>query len=181
MPYPAKIHPETIENAALRIVEEEGWEALSMRRLAKGLGVRPSSLYNHYADRAALERALAKRATQTLFELLAPQAGKLKEMGRVYVAFAEANPALYHLLAETLSGEEGSEEGKALWQLLLNAVGKLSRDADDTSGAVAFWSFLHGYVALQKAGKFGSSGPQGGLERGLEALARGLKNKGNIL
>lgn len=58
------------------------------------------------------------------------------------------------------------------WNLLLKMVGEVSGDPDDTPGAVTVWSFLHGYVSLERAGRFGASGPQGGFQRGLESLIR---------
>src|SRR5512143_3729893 len=39
---------------ALRIVDDEGVEALSLRRLAEGLGVTPMSIYWHVRDKAEL-------------------------------------------------------------------------------------------------------------------------------
>jgi TetR/AcrR family transcriptional regulator, tetracycline repressor protein len=40
--------------AALALVEEQGLDALTMRRLASELGVTPMSLYNHVSDKAEL-------------------------------------------------------------------------------------------------------------------------------
>ncbi len=177
MPFPAKTTQEAILKAAIELVEQEGWAALSMRRLGQLLGVQASSLYHHFPDRAALEAALGRLATQTLWNRLsrAGVRGKLKPLANAYLEFARENPALYHLVAGVPSAGDESPEAKAVWKLLLEVV------EDDTAAAVAVWSFLHGYATLDAAGKFGKSGPRGGLARGLTALATGLRAKEHIL
>ena len=59
---------------------------------------------------------------------------------------------------------------------MLARVREVTSREDDTAAAVAFWSFLHGFVSLERSGLFGLSGAQGGLEVGLEALLIGLPN-----
>jgi TetR/AcrR family transcriptional regulator, tetracycline repressor protein len=49
---------EGILGAALRIVDEEGLEALSMRRLAADLGVNPMSIYHHMPGKGAVVSGL---------------------------------------------------------------------------------------------------------------------------
>jgi TetR/AcrR family transcriptional regulator, tetracycline repressor protein len=46
-----------IAEAALRLVDAEGIDGLSMRKLAQDLGVAPMSLYTHLADREAVLEA----------------------------------------------------------------------------------------------------------------------------
>jgi len=56
---PPKLSRASIVAAALALLDREGAEALTMRRLGSELGVEAMSLYRHVADRAALIRALA--------------------------------------------------------------------------------------------------------------------------
>jgi AcrR family transcriptional regulator len=58
---PAKLSTESILDAALALIDREGAEALTMRRLGGELGVEAMSLYRHVADRAALLEGLADR------------------------------------------------------------------------------------------------------------------------
>ena len=44
--------------AGRQLLEEEGLEALTMRRLAERVGIRAPSLYKHLPDKAALEAAI---------------------------------------------------------------------------------------------------------------------------
>lgn len=54
MPRTPKITRAQILSAALGIVDDEGLDALSMRRLGQRLGVEAMSLYNHVPDKAAV-------------------------------------------------------------------------------------------------------------------------------
>ena len=71
----------------------------------------------------------------------------------------------------------GSKASKAVWNLLLEVVTAISGHPDDTAAAVATWSFLHGYATLEHSGAFGPSGPQGGLERGVEAFLNNFRHR----
>lgn len=55
------LNREKILDAALAIADEEGLSGLSMRRLAKALGVEAMALYNHVANKTAILDGLADR------------------------------------------------------------------------------------------------------------------------
>jgi AcrR family transcriptional regulator len=59
MPRPALVNRAEIAAKALSIIDEEGLEALSMRRLADALGIRAASLYRHVATKDDLLHTLA--------------------------------------------------------------------------------------------------------------------------
>ena len=181
MPYPAKTNPEDILAQAVTLLEQDA-EALSMRSLATALGVRASSLYRHYADKEALEAAVAAYSADLLRNSLEKaRRGRradeaLQSAAHAYLDFARTHPALYDLLLAPRPLAE-AEPGpfKDLWNLFLSLVGAVTHDPDDTDSAVALWSFLHGFVVLERTGLFGSSGPKGGFEVGLAALVAGLE------
>lgn len=56
----------TILAAAFDIVERDGLQGLTMRRLAARLGVAPMAAYRHFADRAALIDAMLEAAGSSL-------------------------------------------------------------------------------------------------------------------
>jgi AcrR family transcriptional regulator len=58
---PAKLSRESIVAASLELLDREGEQALTMRRLATELDVEAMSLYRHLRDRAALLEAIAER------------------------------------------------------------------------------------------------------------------------
>lgn len=180
MPYPAKLNPEQILDAAQGLLETSGPDGLSMRTLADALGVRPSSLYRHHASRETLLLALGERAALALRDALLHAADDSEARAGVeaaslaYLNYARQHPHLYGLLLLKLDqlpqGERMGTAGKQLWNTLLNLVGRLSGHPDDTAHTVALWTFLHGFAELERSGLFGDSGPRGGLDVGLMAL-----------
>jgi AcrR family transcriptional regulator len=97
---PAKLSRESILSAALELLDREGADALTMRRLAAQLGVEAMSLYRHVADRAALLEGLADRLAAEIerhdrggdwAEALRAFAGELR-------AIARRHPAAFELV-----------------------------------------------------------------------------------
>ncbi len=181
MPYPAKTSRDNIVREALKLLEVEGPAALSMRTLASKLGVNASSLYHHFSGKEVLEKALADEGARLLLKRLEAAARNqfareaLAATAEAYLAFCREHPALYTLMMAPRPPEK-AEAGasKDLWNFVLERIGEVTKREDDTAAAVAFWSFLHGFVSLERSGLFGLSGAQGGLEVGLGALLTGL-------
>ena len=177
MAYPAKTTPETIVKAALDLLEQEG-TLLSMRNLAEKLGMKAPSLYRHFANKETLEVAMIQEGASLLRERLEKATHHLEahekyfSASRAYLNFAQDKPELYTLMMTKLGPSSGS--GKDVWNFVLELIGNLTHKPDDTAAAVAFWSFLHGFSALERSGMFGKSGPKEGLEVGLNALLKGL-------
>jgi len=59
--YEISLSQEAVLQAAFRVLDEEGLEALTMRRLAAGLSVQAPALYWHVKDKAALLQLMASR------------------------------------------------------------------------------------------------------------------------
>ncbi|CAM3213489.1 HTH tetR-type domain-containing protein [Deinococcus saxicola] len=186
MPYPAKLNPEQILDTAQKLLETSGPDGLSMRTLADALLVRPSSLYRHHASRETLLLALGERAALALRAALLHAAtdrearAGAEAASHAYLQYARQHPHLYALLLLKLDqlpqGERMGTAGKQLWNTLLDVVGRLSGNPDDTAYAVALWTFLHGFAELERSGMFGASGPRGGLEVGLTALLEAMQS-----
>jgi AcrR family transcriptional regulator len=180
MPYPSKTDPDQILETAIQILEQDGREALSMRKLAEALDLKAPSLYRHYVDRNALEQAIAAQAAaqlhseleQAIRPLRSP-AKMLHQTASTYCDFAKTHPELYDLMMTNFTPASVTE-GKSLWNFVLEGIGRITGNPDDTSAAVALWSFLHGFVTLESNGLFGPSGPKSALEVGIDALIAGL-------
>ncbi|GAA4507830.1 TetR family transcriptional regulator [Brevibacterium yomogidense] len=67
--------PDTVADAAMRILADFGLGDLTMRRLARDLGVQPSALYWHVADKQALFVLLAERMAAEADEALTRSSG----------------------------------------------------------------------------------------------------------
>ncbi|MFC7344491.1 TetR/AcrR family transcriptional regulator [Saccharopolyspora griseoalba] len=68
MPRPStpRLSPERIRQVGLEIIDREGPEALSMRKLAERLDVRAASLYNHVSNKDELLDTIADEAMRTV-------------------------------------------------------------------------------------------------------------------
>ncbi len=183
MPYPAKTNAQTILAAAVAYIEQHGEDALSMRVLARELGLTAHALYRHYPDRAALEAAIAAEGFRqlqcTFVEATAGQQGidALRSAAYAYLAFARTHPALYTMIMTTGDMTGGTQTTEHhLWIFVVELIEKtigLSTEAS-ANVAVALWAFLHGFVELERANVFGLQKPRSGFEAGLEAFLSGL-------
>ena len=140
--------------AARALVEDEGLEGLTMRRLADRLGIRAPSLYKHFADKQTLEAALISEAFAEQADAFAAAVrgadDPLGAIGDAYRAFARAHPHLYRLMTERPLRrdllEAGVEDRAA--RPLVDAVG------GDLDVARAAWAFAHGMTNLELNGRF---------------------------
>jgi AcrR family transcriptional regulator len=64
---------ERIARAARRLLDKEGVEAVTMRRVAAAVDITAMAVYRHYADRKALLNALADEGFRELAERLAAE------------------------------------------------------------------------------------------------------------
>lgn len=93
-----------IAQAARKLLDKEGVEAVSMRRVAEAVGITPMAIYRHYPDREALLKALADEGFE---ELAASLKGRrfsgdletrLAKMADLYLDHALENPRLFELM-----------------------------------------------------------------------------------
>jgi AcrR family transcriptional regulator len=157
-------------DTALKLVEQSGAEAISLRDLAQSLGVSRAAPYRHFADRDALLATVAARGFEDLVALYeAALAGpgdgpaQLRAAGRGFYDFATRRPGLYRLMFESdflnraappavlLTPAEKSY--RLLWELVAGAY----PDADATEikvRTIIMTSTTHGFLTLDHAGRF---------------------------
>jgi AcrR family transcriptional regulator len=102
---------EGIAVAALAIIDEDGAEALSTRRLAAVLGVSSPSLYSHFATRDGIVAAVVERVMSTVepdLDRLAPDRtppqdwrSYLREWARAYVRVLARHPNAVELIVRS--------------------------------------------------------------------------------
>jgi AcrR family transcriptional regulator len=95
----------TLLEAAYRLVDLHGVEALSMRALARQARVSSAAPFRHFADRQALLGTLAERAAEELTRKLnearaecSDALTQLRAASVAYVRFAAEHPALFDLI-----------------------------------------------------------------------------------
>jgi len=93
-----------IARAGRRLLDQEGPDAVSMRRIAKAVRITPMAIYRHYPDRDALLNALADQGFTELAARLAEKAisrnleERLMTMSDIYLDHALQNPRLFELM-----------------------------------------------------------------------------------
>jgi AcrR family transcriptional regulator len=76
--------------AARRLLDEEGVEAITMRRLGALVGIRGPSLYKHLSSRDQIHTALAIEALTDLADILEPVLRTFTDLAAAYTAAARA-------------------------------------------------------------------------------------------
>lgn len=166
--------------AARELLDTEGPDALSMRRIAERVGIRAPSLYKHFPDKAAVEAGLQAQGMTLLAEDLEASEAEigveppLLVLAHTYRRHALANPHLYRIthsrpLARTAL-PEGLEDRAAM--PLARAV------HGDIDIARSFWAFAHGMVVLELDDRFPPGADLDAAWRtGCEAFAGAIRNK----
>ncbi|MGV9865406.1 TetR/AcrR family transcriptional regulator C-terminal domain-containing protein [Rhodococcus koreensis] len=143
---------ERILEAALAIVDRDGIDGLSMRRLGKALGRDPMTLYRHAPNKAALLDGLAERVLDDLEVDTGDGdwATQLREVARGFRRLALAHPQVVPLLVtRPLSTPLGLRPLGTLRPLediltLLTRAG--FTDADALHVYRALFGFLYGHI-----------------------------------
>ncbi len=144
-----------IVEAARQILEEEGPEALTMRRLGAAVDIRAPSLYKHFSSKRAVEVALIEEGLLESGHLMyhaVARPGRRSPVAALlatYRAVALANPNLYRLMTS------GSLPRTDLTPGLEDWAGKpFLLATDDSYRGQALWAFAHGMVVLELDGRF---------------------------
>ena len=141
--------------AAEAIVDSEGPDALTMRRLAADLGIQAPSLYKHLAGRDELVALLVEDA---LFDVGDACHAALDRPGRrtpvaallvAYRRLAQDRPHRYRLATGAGLRRELLAPGLEAW-----AGEPFYRAAGEPHTAQALWGFAHGMVALELDQRF---------------------------
>ena len=139
---------------ALELLEEEGPDGLTMRRLAERIGIRAPSIYKHLPDKQTLQAAIISAGFElqadALEHALHDSDDPLAALARTYRQFAKTHPHLYRLMTERQLNRDlltpGVENRAA--QPLYQAVGR------DIDLARAAWAFAHGMTILELNQRF---------------------------
>jgi AcrR family transcriptional regulator len=158
---------EALIEAGSRAVKARGAGAVSLRDLAREVGVSPTAAYRHFADKDALFAAIADRGFHALARVSEAAVSipdpheRLFRLALAYKGFAEAHPQLYRLMfadpldmSRVTQVSEGSAAAyRPLYQAVAAALGAGADERRITDALVRIWSVLHGYVTLKQANR----------------------------
>ena len=162
---------EEVLTAARRIVLEEGFDALTMRKIAEAIEYAPGTIYLYFDSRDAIAFELCRGGFEELLAALTPAMSiadpteRLHDLGRRYVRFGLENPETYRLIfmddpkyAEIAfheHSEAADSPGMRALGLLVSIFSelrdrkRLTRDAEPAALAEMMWVAVHGIVSLK--------------------------------
>jgi AcrR family transcriptional regulator len=151
---------------ARELAEQQGWDAVTTRRLAERIEYSQPVLYSHFrgkreiigavALQGAAEMAAAVRAATSAAD--GPR-GRAAALARAYLEFAERNPVVYDAMFQLDGGlafarEDTPEPLKDAFAALLESLGEVAGDGVHPGVFTeVFWASLHGLATLTRAGR----------------------------
>lgn len=156
-----------VVDAAARLADEAGFDAVTPSALAKRLGVQPASLYEHVANGLDLRQAVARLALDRLADraadAVAGRSGKdaLAALANTHRDFAREHPGQFAASRFPLAA--GEIEGSGGWRLsrLMRAMlrGYALPEAAETHAIRLLGSYFLGFSVLELSGSFARSTP----------------------
>jgi AcrR family transcriptional regulator len=170
-----------ILDTALSIIIEEGFNNLSVRKIASRLGFTATTIYNYYTNKDEINLMIRIRGFEKLYDLLTNRSAsfndienKLNARVRAYIEFGLTNPSYYDIMfnlhtpkyldyvgtdIEPLAHTEKQNALKclSLFTELISAYIHLNGKKKDhfvLYQVVKYWSDLHGLVTLTNSRLF---------------------------
>jgi AcrR family transcriptional regulator len=157
-----------IAQTTLRILEDEGPDAVSMRRVASAIGITPMAIYHYFSNREALLQSVVDKEFESFQQLIAraPASRSLEaEISHImdaYIDYALARPRIFeYVFSKPRPGARRyPADFRARRSPTLNPVsdavakwmqrGALKQD-DVWEIALELWAHAHGYLMLHRA------------------------------
>ena len=151
---------------ARELAEQQGWDAVTTRRLAERIEYSQPVLYSHFRGKREIIGAVAlEGAAEMAVELRAaalaadgPRA-RAAALARAYLDFATRNPAVYDAMFQldgglTFAHEDTPAPLKDAFAALLDNLGEAAGEGVHPGlFTEVFWAALHGLATLTRAGR----------------------------
>ena len=178
----------SILNVAQQIIEKEGWQAVTIRRIADAIEYSVPTIYEYYESKEAILQELQHEWSRQMLTVLRKIQNSpydpetvLRKVAFDYFDFVVTYPAFYKAIMgmegiSYVSSQDHLSEIQTirsiLKELIQDALGnKLSKHVDLDTNVDILRGFLHGISALFLIGKL-----KGGKERALILLQQGVQN-----
>jgi AcrR family transcriptional regulator len=161
----ANLAPTVILDKAVEFVDANGYDQLSMTKLARLFDVATPSLYKHVSSLGSIQTGIAERGIRELRDALSEAASgqtqgeALKRMAEVYRCYAHAHPGRYEAIqkAPDPSNAVLHTLTEQLLDILFGLLATYGRFGTQAVHDVRMLrSALHGFVILEAAGGFGT-------------------------
>ena len=151
---------------ARELAEQQGWDAVTTRRLAERIEYSQPVLYSHFRGKREIIGAVALEGAAEMAAALRAAARaedgpreRVAALARAYLDFAERNPAVYDAMFQLDGGlafanEDTPEPLKDAFAALLESLGEVAGDGVHPGlFTETFWASLHGLATLTRAGR----------------------------
>jgi len=150
--------------AALKIVKEEGWLALSLRKIADAIEYTAPIIYEYFANKEAILLELTRQGYGLLYRRIAEAerkhqmpADQLEAMWMAYWDFAfeekEYYQVLYGVEMSCCLKQQQTEEAESLYAIFGRTINELRGKPPMTEEETCrwyytYWSIVHGLVSI---------------------------------
>jgi len=152
-----------ILDAAFHIVKKEGWQALSMRKIAEEIEYTAPIIYEYFANKEAILEALSKKGFLLLTKQMQEASGKvdtpeekIEAVWMAYWNFAFAEKEFYQLMfgvSMNCCMQQKGPEIAGPTNLVNDLISQLTGDKGDDESEVCrwyytYWSIVHGLISI---------------------------------
>lgn len=154
---------ETVVKAAALLVEEYGYENLTLHKLATKLNIKPASLYTHIKGIDELYISLSHLALSRLRDEMLNAAAEKKQREALraiafsYYSYAKQNPEMYRIIMKVPHSdlENLIGAGREVKSILFDILSQYTKEKTKIILYSRYYhSILHGFVSLEMAGFF---------------------------
>ncbi|MFF8987833.1 TetR/AcrR family transcriptional regulator [Streptomyces globisporus] len=169
---------------ARELAEQQGWDAVTTRRLAERIEYSQPVLYSHFRGKREIIGAVALEGAAEMAAALRAatsdadgRRARVAALAHAYLEFAERNPAVYDALFQLDGGlafaqEDTPEPLKDAFAALLETLGEVAGEGVHPAlFTELFWSALHGLATLTRAGRLLPEGAEQRLDLLVDRLA----------
>ncbi|MFF8835725.1 TetR/AcrR family transcriptional regulator [Streptomyces sp. NPDC015130] len=151
---------------ARELAEQQGWDAVTTRRLAERIEYSQPVLYSHFRGKREIIGAVALQGAAEMAVAVRTAAsgansprGRVAALAHAYLDFAAHNPAVYDALFQLDGGLAFADEDTP--EPLKDAFAALQETLGEVAGpgvhpglfTELFWAGLHGLATLTRAGR----------------------------
>ena len=153
----------SILEAAYKIVQQEGWQALSMRKIADAIEYTAPIIYEYFSNKEAILEELNKKGYLYLGKEMEEAKGKhelpaeqLEAMWMAYWNFAFKKKELYQLMfgvQMNCCSMQKTPEAEVPARLITDAITRLMNGKPFSENEICrryytYWSVVHGLVSI---------------------------------
>lgn len=153
-----------IIDTARELAETEGWDAVTVRKLADRIEYSQPVLYSHFAGKRAIVTAVAEDGIAELAAALhrartaaTTDSDALAALARTYIEFASERPAVYEAMftmsTDLQFGPDAPQSLRDAFAELVAVLAPFAGDHDVETFTEISWSALHGLATLERGNR----------------------------